>query len=312
AHHGSITAREALQYSCNDALAQMSEKINTEEFLTYLREFGFGERTNVGLPSETRGSIKTTSDRLWSIRSKMTMSIGQELSVSALQMVQAATALANDGVPLQLSLISRITDKDGAVLYEHEPTFKNPVVSKSTADYLLSCMETTARQGTGTRAYLGDISIGVKTGTAQMIDAETGGYSDTDFVSNVAAVFPVDDPEIVLYIVITKAKGETYSGRIVAPVIAEAANVIIDHLGLARANAASLEHSGRISFQTEQTPTVGSVLPDFTGLSKRLLTPLLTDENIRYLIEGDGWVTSQNPPAGTAVTEGMTVELYLE
>ena len=103
-HHGWLTAREALQYSCNDVLAQMSQKIDSELFLRYIRNFGFGARTEIQLPGETRGSVKTTSDKLWSIRSKPTISIGQEISVSALQMVQATTALTNGGaVPAQIA-----------------------------------------------------------------------------------------------------------------------------------------------------------------------------------------------------------------
>ena len=311
-HHGTVTAREALQYSCNDALAQMSDQMAATEFVSMLKKFGFGEYTFLEVPSETRGSIKDINDTLWSIRSKPTMSIGQELSVSALQMVHATMAIANGGIPLQLTLVSKITDSNAEVLYEHTPEYKERVISQATANYILSCMKTTAQYGTGTRAALGDISIGVKTGTAQMIDKATGKYSDTDFVSNVTSIFPVDDPQVVLYIVVTKAQGETLSGRIVAPVIAEAANTIIDHLGLARANAASLEHSGKFSVPPDVTPTVNTVVPNFIGASKRSLTPLLSDPKINYVIEGDGWVVSQDPPENTPITDGMTITLYLE
>lgn len=311
-HHGWLTAREALQYSCNDALAQMSQKIDSELFLSYIRRFGFGSRTEIELPGETRGSVKNTTDKLWSIRSKPTISIGQEISVSALQMVQATTALANDGYPVALSLISKITNYDGSVEYEHEPVVKDQVVSRSTADYLLSCMETTARAGTGSRANINDVSIGVKTGTAQMLDPETGGYSETDFVSNCVAVFPVEDPEIILYIVITKAKGETYAGRIVAPVIGDAADVIIDHLGMARSNATSLVHSGQITVYAENPTIIDNVIPDFTGTPKRLLMNLLNRKDIEVTINGDGYVVSQYPEPGTPITNGMIVEFYLE
>ena len=311
-HHGWLTAREALQYSCNDVLAQMSQKIDSELFLRYIRNFGFGARTEIQLPGETRGSVKTTSDKLWSIRSKPTISIGQEISVSALQMVQATTALTNGGVPVGLSLISKITNYDGTVEYEHETKYKDPVVSKATADYLLSCMEPTARAGTGSRANISDVSIGVKTGTAQMLDPETGGYSETDFVSNCVAVFPVEDPEIILYIVITKAKGETYAGRIVAPVIGSAADVIIDHLGMARSGAASLLHSGKITVYAENPTILEDYMPDFTGTPKRLLMNLLNRQDIELKIQGDGYVVSQYPEPGTPITKGMIVELYLE
>ena len=145
-----------------------------------------------------------------------------------------------------------------------------------------------------------------------MADPVKGGYSDTDFLSSCMAIFPVEEPEIILYIVIEKAKGETYAGRIVAPVIAQAADEIIDHMGMNREGAASLEHSGRISI-SENTPlSIGSVVPDFTGTPKRDLLPLLNMEGINVQISGEGWVVSQNPPPGSSVSENMTIELVLE
>ncbi len=310
--HGPLTARQALQYSCNDALAQMSQKIDSEHFLQRIRRFGFGKKTGIELPGETKGSVKTTEDKLWSARSKPTISIGQEISVSAIQMVQAATTFTNGGIPLKLTLISHIDDKSGNVTYKHQVQPLEQIVSKHTAEYMLSCMETTARKGTGTRALLGDVSIGVKTGTAQMLDEKTGGYSKEDFISNCVAVFPIDNPQIILYIVITKAKGETYAGRIVAPVIGEAADVIIDHLGIARANAASVAHSGKIEISATNSVKISSVVPDFIGMSKKELTPLLTRKDLSIKIEGSGWVVSQNPPAGTPITENMIIELNLQ
>lgn len=310
--HGPLTARQALQYSCNDALAQMSQKIDSELFLQRIRQFGFGKKTGIELPGETKGSVKTIEDKLWSARSKPTISIGQEISVSAIQMVQAATSFTNGGVPLKLTLISHIDDKAGNVTYKHHVHPLEQIISKHTAEYMLSCMETTARKGTGTRALLGDVSIGVKTGTAQMLDEKNGGYSKEDFISNCVAVFPIDNPQIILYIVITKAKGETYAGRIVAPVIGEAADVIIDHLGIARANAASVAHSGKIEISPTNSIKINSVVPNFMGMSKKELTPLLLRKDLRIKIEGSGWVVSQNPPAGTPITENMTIELYLQ
>ncbi|MBO5235630.1 MAG: PASTA domain-containing protein [Spirochaetaceae bacterium] len=311
-HHGALTAREALQYSCNDALAQMSSNINADYFIAKLRQLGFGSKTGVELPSETTGIVKSTTDKLWSARSKPTISIGQEISVSALQMVQATTALANDGVPVKLSFISRVTDQNDNTVYSRTPIYGERVFKSSTADYLLSCMESTAKSGTGHRAALGDISIGVKTGTAQMADIEHGGYSETDFLSNCVAVFPIEDPKIILYIVITKAQGETYAGRIVAPVVGDVADVIIDHMGLSREGAATLAHSGRVSVSTGQLPEIDTYLPNYLGVPKRLLTNLLLRTDLNIKITGDGYVVAQNPPAGTPITEGMTIEFYLE
>ena len=311
-HHGWCTPKDGLRYSCNDVLGQISDRISEDEFMSRIRMLGFGKKTGVELPGETSGSVKDTTSSLWSARSKPTIAIGQEISVSALQMVQAATSIGNGGVPVQLSFIHKITNKDGTTYYEHEPQYKDRVFSKNTADYILSCMETTAKSGTGSRANLRDVDIGVKTGTAQMADKEHGGYSDTDFLSSCIAIFPVDEPQIVLYIVVEKAKGETYGGRIVAPVIGEAADIIIDHLGMSRGGAASLEHSGVITISSSQGIQVGSVVPDFTGKSKRELLSLMERSDIRLNINGSGWVTSQSPEPGTPVTENMVIELNLE
>lgn len=311
-HHGWITPREALKYSCNDALAQISDRTNDEQFLDMIRTLGFGTKTGVELPGETAGSVKDTNNRLWSARSKPTMSMGQEISVSALQMVQAASAIANKGVPVKPAVIKRITNKDGSITYEHQPEYRQRIFKESTSKYVLSCMETTATSGTGSRAHLNDISIGVKTGTAQMADKKNGGYSTTDFLSNCMAIFPVEDPQIILYIVVEKAKGETYAGRIVAPVIASAADVIIDHLGMSRGDAASLAHSGKITISPAKPFNLGTKVPDFTGMSMRELLPLFSRSDIKLKVNGSGWVKSQSPEPGTPVTENMLIELNLE
>ena len=309
--HGWLTARDALKYSCNDVLGQISDRISDDDFIAKIRALGFGQRTETELPGETYGSVKDSDSALWSVRSKPTIAIGQEISVSALQMVQAATAIANKGIPLKLTLVKRITNKDGSVFYEHTTVPKERVLKQSTAEYVLSCMETTATSGTGSRARLNDISLGVKTGTAQMA-SKSGGYSTTDFLSNCMAIFPVEDPQIILYIVVEKAKGETYAGRIVAPVIAKAADEIIDYLGMSRGDAASLEHSGKISISAARPIILGKKLPDFTGLSKRDIMNLVNSNGIQVKINGSGWVKSQNPAPGTPVSENMIIELNLE
>ena len=311
-HHGWLTPRDALKYSCNDVFGQIGDRISDEAFIEKIRELGFGSPTGIELSAETPGTVKDPDSKLWSARSKPTIAIGQEISVSALQMVQAATAIANGGVPVKLSVIHKITNKDGTVFYEHTPEYKDRVFSKATADYVLSCMETTAKSGTGSRANIGDVAIGVKTGTAQMADKVHGGYSDTDFISSCISIFPVDNPQIILYIVVVKAKGETYGGRIVAPVIAEAADTIIDYMGMSRGGASSLEHNGIITIPNTKEIKIGSELPDFTGLSKKDLLPLMELSKVKLNVNGSGWVTSQNPEAGTPVTENMIIELNLE
>ena len=311
-HHGRLTAREALKYSCNDVIGQISDKISDEQFIQDLKNFGFGSKTGIELPGETSGLLKEAGSSRWSGRTKPTIAIGQEIGVSALQMVQAATALANDGYPVQLSVIKKITNKDGSIESEHIPQKKERILKKSTADYILSCMETTATTGTGSRANIKDITIGVKTGTAQMADQKSGGYSDTDFLSNCMAIFPIDNPQVILYIVIQKAQGEYLAGRIVAPLIKDTADEIIDHLGLSRGDADTFIYNGTNEVENPQTIVIKDTVPDFSGFSKRELSPLLSRKDLKININGSGWVKNQSPAPGTPLTEKTIIELNLE
>jgi cell division protein FtsI (penicillin-binding protein 3) len=177
---------------------------------------------------------------------------------------------------------------------------------------MLSYMQTTSESGTGTRASVGDVPMAVKTGTAQMLNEEGNGYSSTNFISSCMGIFPADSPQIILYIAIVKPVGESYGGRIAAPVISKAANAIIDYLGMGRATATSVTHTGIISLPKNKPAEIGTIMPDLTGLSKRMLTGLVSRTDINVIVEGSGYVTSQTPPPGTEILKGMTIELKLE
>ena len=314
--HGWVDARGALAGSCNDAIAQMSERMESEDFLKKLRDLGFNTKTGVELPGESVGLLRNPNDRLWSGRSKPSIAIGQELDVTALQMVQAATAIANNGVPLQLTFVRKITDADGKNEVVHHPVEKERVLKASTAKYILDSMQKVTKEGTGHLADLRDVTIGTKTGTAQVADRVHGGYRKDANNSNCLAIFPVEDPEIILYILLetvpTIKDEDAFAGIIVTPIIRESANIIIDHLGMTRMNASSLVHTGEISIPPSREIVVADVVPDFTGASKRQLLPLLDRDDIKIEVIGDGYVSRQEPKPGTKITENMRIELYLE
>ncbi|HKL86498.1 MAG TPA: penicillin-binding protein [Treponemataceae bacterium] len=308
--HGWLVPRDIIKYSCNDGTAQIAERALGSDFEMKLRDFGFGGRTGIELPGETPGLF--ASSKNWSLRTKPTIAIGQEISVSALQMVQAATTLANEGISLKLSLLSRLYTRDGEPVYIHERTPIKQVISAKNARLMLDYMQTTAESGTGTRAAVGDVPMAVKTGTAQMLNDTKDGYSKTNFISSCMGIFPSDNPEIILYLAIIKPVGETYGGRIAAPVISKAANAIIDYRGMGRTSATSVRHTGIVQVQKNQPVILGSHMPDLTGISKRMLTPLLQRTDITVQIVGDGYVTNQFPEPGTAIEQGMQIELNLE
>jgi len=309
-HHGWVTARDIIKYSCNDGSAQIAERASSPAFEEKLRMFGFGSKTGIELPGETTGLFSPSES--WSLRSKPTIAIGQELSVSALQMVEAATALANRGSRIKLSILSRLYTLDGITAYEHKPRTLDRVISPETAALMLSYMQTTSESGTGTRASVGDVPMAVKTGTAQMLNEERNGYSATNYISSCMGIFPANDPQVILYIAIIKPVGETYGGRIAAPVISTAANAIIDYLGIGRAQATSVRHTGIIPMPANKPVEIRDVMPDLTGVSKRMLTGLLSRTDISVIIDGDGYVASQSPEPGASIEKGMRIELHLE
>jgi cell division protein FtsI (penicillin-binding protein 3) len=240
--------------------------------------------------------------------------MGQEIAVSALQMVQAATAIANDGLLVPPRIVSKITSADSKTETLFETARPRRVLSPETARAMRSYMvDVTSSIGTGWRANVDDLSLAVKTGTAQVIDPETRSYSETDFIASCIALLPADEPRLVIYIAIVKPKGWSYlGGQIAAPPIREAAESLVNYLGIPRGRNPQVSHSGSVRLSSEALPDIEGYLPDFSGYSKRRLLPLLLLDEITFDIQGEGWVVRQNPPPGALVTRGMKVELFLE
>ena len=308
--HGQVTPRDIIRFSCNDGMAQIADKTDIAAFAEKLHAFGFGKKTGLELPGEAAGIFAPVSS--WSTRTKHTIAFGQEIGVTSLQIVQAATAFTNKGKTLKLSLLSEILDSTGKPVYRHKPKPLEQVVSAKTAKTVLGYMQTAADDGTGSRASIKGVPIAVKTGTAQMAQADRRGYSPTDYLSSCIGIFPVDDPQIILYMAVIRPVGETYGSLVAAPAISEAANAIIDFRGMGRTNAPNVTHTGIIQSHRQTPVTVGDTMPDLRGTPKRLLLDLLSRTDITVKLTGDGYVTTQSPAAGTPVVKGMIIELTLE
>ena len=308
--HGQVTPRDIIKFSCNDGMAQIADKTNAAAFAEKLRAFGFGKKTGLELPGEAAGIFAPVSS--WSARTKHTIAIGQEIGVTSLQIVQAATAFTNKGKTLKLSLLSEIFDSAGKPVYRHKPKPLEQVISANTAKTVLGYMQTAADDGTGFRASIKGVPIAVKTGTAQMAQADGRGYSSTDYLSSCIGIFPVDDPQVILYMAVIRPVGETYGSLVAAPAISEAANAIIDYRGMGRTNAPNVTHTGIIQSHRQTPVTVGNTMPNLIGTPKRLLLELLNRTDITVKLTGDGYVTAQSPAAGTPIAKGMIIELSLE
>ena len=310
--HGEITPAGVIKYSCNVGAAAASETVDSQSFFQMLRNFGFGSPTLLPFPGESSGILR--SPAAWSPRSKPTIAMGQEISVSAIQVLAAATTFANGGVLLKPQLIKKIVSPEGNVIKEYGREPVRTVLSPETARSMLLMMETsTTPGGTATRAAIDGVRVSAKTGTGEMLDKTTGTYSKSAFLASCLSIFPTDDPRIIIYAVINNPKaGEVLGGRIAAPLAARLSDEITTLIGIPRASDIVIEHPGVVRIDKPARLEIGDTVPDFTGLSKREILPIFSYRDISVKIFGEGWVISQEPAPGTPVTKGMVITLELE
>ena len=311
--HGTVTVEKILEFSCNAGAAYAADSVESVGFYDKLRGFGFGSRTGLIVPGETPGLLR--SPESWSLRSKPTMGMGQEIFVSAIQMTAAATAIANGGVLMKPLVVRRALERDGSVAYASEPQPVRRVVSAATAASILADMEMVSGEGgTGKRARVSDIRMAVKTGTAQMIDPATQHYSERDYIASTLAIFPADSPRAIVYLAIVKPTlGPSYfGGRIAAPLVKEAAEAILNLTDMPRGANPTVSHPASVSLPAVKPVEIGDTMPDLKGVPKRLLMPLFARRDIELRMSGEGYVVSQSPAPGAPVAAGSVIVLELK
>lgn len=310
--HGFVDAQKIIKFSCNAGVAYASDQADEGSFYQLLLRFGFKKPTGVSLPGESAGIL--AEPRMWSVRTKPTIAFGQEISVSTLQILSAATVFTNDGIRLKPHIVKKVVSPQGELVREftREPVEK--VLSPNVARSVLNMMETaTEGGGTARRGRIDGIRVSAKTGTAQVLDSKTGRYSESNFIASFLGIFPTEDPAVIVYVVINHPKGEYYYGsQIAAPVFREVAESLIGYMGIQRDDDLIVEHSGEIRIRLPEKITVGSLMPDLTGIPKRLLLPLLRQDHFDVQIVGNGYVVDQYPRPGNQITSGIIIELKLE
>ncbi len=202
--HGPITAQQAIQASCNVALMEMAQLLGKEAFYHYQKRFGFGEKTGVDLPGEAKGILidvkKLNPTEL------ATSSFGQSFNVTMIQMISGFCSIVNGGTYYKPHVLKKTADATGSVVEEIKPVIVQQTISEDTSRYLRDALLLTVQSGTGTKAAVKGYMVGGKTGTAQKLPR-----ADHKYVVSFMSVVPIDNPQVVMYLVIDDPKDPEYS-----------------------------------------------------------------------------------------------------
>ena len=218
--HGWQTMGDVVKNSCNVGAAQIASRLGTVDFYRYIRGFGFGDPVGVDLPGEAAGIVRAPS--AWLGPTLQTISFGQGVAVTALQVLAAATTFANDGVMIRPHLVRAIRDSQGRIVnvVGREPI--RQVIRSVTAQAVLRMMVGTVEDGTGKQARIEGYTVAGKTGTAQK-PAPSGGYDASRFMASFLGIVPADDPQLAVLVVLDEPQGAYYGGEVAAPVFREIA-----------------------------------------------------------------------------------------
>ncbi|MGE8033812.1 penicillin-binding protein [Lysinibacillus sp. KCTC 33748] len=292
---GYITYLQGFQRSSNTAMAHLLKLIGEEEFFEYLDRFGFGKKTGIDLPNEASGKLLSNYPV-----ERVTTTFGQGSTVTPIQLIQALTAIANDGKMMQPYVIDRIVDPStGKTIKKHEPVVKGKPVSADTAKQVKEILASTltAEKGSATDFVLDEYEVAGKTGTAQ-IPLGNGRYSwgSNEFLYSFLGMAPVDDPQLIMYVSIKRPKLKGEAGSI--PVSKVFNPVMLNSLKYLNVNPEDVK-------QVDDTK-----IQDYTGQSAEAIQVELQNDGLQPIIVGGGGkIIDQYPKGPQKLVKGNFVFL---
>jgi stage V sporulation protein D (sporulation-specific penicillin-binding protein) len=299
--HGSQSLAEAVMHSCNPAFVAIGQSIEAKEdglFYNYIKAFGFGTQTGIDLSGEASGILQDES--VVNQVEIATISIGQGIAVTPLQMITAACAVANDGVLVKPQIVSKVMDGD-TLVYEQQPEEVRQIISADTAQTLRELLVGVVTGGSGTKAAIEGYTIAGKTGTAQK--AEGGGYAAGKYVASFIGMVPAEDPQLVCLVVVDEPSGLFYGSQVAAPIFQ---SVISDTLRYLNIPPSADANDGINDNQDNATISV----PNVVNLPVATAIATLQNLGLNVKLSGSGSsVTAQQPAANTLARAGSTVLL---
>ncbi len=311
--YGNLRVSEILKYSSNIGAAKIGGRLGAKRLLANLRNYGFGEITGIDVPGEVPGMLRDRSR--WYPLDLATISFGQGLSITSLQLVTAVSAIANGGLLMKPYLVDKITDDAGTVIRQFHPEIRRRVNSAHTSQIMTKMMEgVTSEGGTGLNAVVDGYLVAGKTGTAQKVDPLTKRYSATKRTASFVGFVPADNPRLAILVVVDEPKTSPYGGVVAAPAFREIAHQSLCYLKVMptlplKAKEVTAENGTCSVTQEDQGPFAdegvidepsggGGIMPNFRGMSIRQVLQYMGKNSLNVKIIGSGRAVEQNPQPG--------------
>lgn len=296
--HGSQSFTEVVENSCNTGFVNVGLRLGRDPFYNYMEAFGFGSPTNIDLSGEASGiMIRRAQVKPINIA---TISIGQGIAVTPIQLLTAVSAVANGGQLLRPQIVREVKDKHNQVLRSFQPDVKRQVLDPETAGVVRGILERVVEKGTGRNAFIENAHIAGKTGTAQKV--EGGVYAQGKYVASFVGFAPAHSPQIAILVIIDEPAGLYYGGQIAAPVFGRVMQDALQYLGLSQKS-----HSeGKAGESHAIVPDViGKTIQDAQKELKKSGLTIRTEETGEY-------VTDQVPKPNSRVPAGASILVYTQ
>ena len=304
--HGAETFKQGVQNSCNPVFVEVGRRLGVAKMYDYIEAFGLNKKTGIDLPGEA-GSIMYKEKDVGPVE-LATISFGQSISVTPIQLITAVCSIVNDGNRMEPRLVKAYTDNKGNITKEVDPVQVKQVISKETSAQMREIMESVVTEGGGKRAYLPGYRLGGKTGTAQKVI--NGSYAQGHYVCSFIGMAPADDPQIVVLAIVDEPTGVMQFGSTTAgPIIKEVMSNTLKYLGV--------EPEYTEEEKSENVKNKVSV-PDVRGLTIEDATKVLEEAKLEANIDNDvdikeGTVIKDMfPKPGVSVNEGSLISIYFD
>ncbi|MDI6753383.1 MAG: penicillin-binding transpeptidase domain-containing protein [Thermodesulfobacteriota bacterium] len=323
--HGWLSLGEIIKVSSNIGASKVGKKLGKGKLYHYLKDFGLGSKTGIDLPGEVPGFLP--HPQYWSEVGLANISFGQGISLTALQLTTALSAVANGGVIMRPYIVKTVIDRQGNVLKENRPKVIRRVISPETARTAATILKTVTQEGgTGKAACLSGYETAGKTGTAQKALINGRGYSDKRIGSFVGFI-PADNPQVVISVIIDEPQGVSYGGVVAAPAFKAIGEQVLPYMGVYPKGVTYLaqaapgpntsthltESDGRAPGpparpKAEEVLEEPGIMPDFSGKSLRQVVQTAQRLGLDLKLVGSGRAVAQTPAPGQILqgdTKGM-------